>query len=41
MHGVPVGHGRGRQPAKVEMERNMRRMEASLEAIERKKQLRN
>ena len=40
-HGVPVGCGRGRQPAETEMERNMRRMEVRLEAMERKKQLSN
>ena len=36
-HGVPIGCGRGRQPAETEMERNMRRMEERLKAMERKK----
>ena len=35
-HGVPVGRGRGRQPAEIEIERKMRRMEERLEAMERK-----
>ena len=34
--GVPIGCGRGIQPAETEMERNMRRMEEILEAMERK-----
>ena len=40
-HGVPVGHRRGTQPTEIEMERNMRIMEARLESIERKNQLSN
>ena len=40
-HGVVVGGGRGRQLAETKMERNMRRMEARLEAMEIKKQLSN
>ena len=34
--GVPVGHGRGIQPAETEMEINMRILEERLEAMERK-----
>ena len=34
--GVPIGRGRGIQPAETEMERNMRRMEERLESMERK-----
>ena len=36
IHGVPVGCGRGRQPAEIEMERNIRILEERLEAMERK-----
>ena len=41
IHGVPVGHGRGRKPAEIEMERNMRIMEEMLEAMERKNHSKN
>ena len=37
IHGVPLGRGRGRQPAETEMERNMRILKERLEAMERKK----
>ena len=37
IHGVPVGRGRGRQPAETKMERNMRILEERLEAMERNK----
>ena len=35
IHGVPVGHGQGRQPVETEMERNMRILEERLEVMER------
>ena len=33
-NGVPVEHGRGRKPTKTDMQRDMRRLEERLEAME-------
>ena len=35
-HGVSVGHGRGRQPVEIDIQRDMRILEERLEAMERK-----
>ena len=40
-HGVLVGRGRERQPAEIDVERDMRRLEERLEAMERKNHSKN
>ena len=35
--GVPIGHGRGRQAAEIDTQRELRELQARMEAMERKK----